>query len=112
MLKVLQQPQQEARAQPFRARRTYPEPQPEDQAVPILNCRASATLTAAAEAAAVTAVTAATAVYSAEAEAVAMARAADGTIEGMELGERAIGVQFHPEVEDRLDALFRFVVNG
>ena len=48
MLKVLQQPQQEARAQPFRARRTYPEPQPEDQAVPILNCRASATLTAAA----------------------------------------------------------------
>ena len=41
--------------------------------------------------------------------AVVSARALDDTIEGIELGERAIGVQFHPEVEDELDALFRFV---
>lgn len=37
------------------------------------------------------------------------ARAADGTIEGVEYGENVLGVQFHPEVDDKLPELFAFV---
>ena len=37
------------------------------------------------------------------------ARAADGTIEGLELGDRLLGVQFHPEVDAVHDALFAWV---
>ena len=37
------------------------------------------------------------------------ARAADGTIEGLELGGRLLGVQFHPEVDTVHDALFAWV---
>ena len=38
------------------------------------------------------------------------ARAADGTIEGVEYKDHILGVQFHPEVDDKLPELFRFVV--
>ena len=37
------------------------------------------------------------------------ARAADGTIEGLERGEQLLGVQFHPEVDAVHDALFAWV---
>ena len=37
------------------------------------------------------------------------ARHADGTIEGVEYGENVLGVQFHPEVDDKLPELFAFV---
>ncbi len=37
------------------------------------------------------------------------ARAADGTIEGLEQGGRLLGVQFHPEVDAAHDALFAWV---
>ena len=40
------------------------------------------------------------------------ARAADGTIEGLELGDRLLGVQFHPEVDAVHDALFAWVCGG
>lgn len=40
------------------------------------------------------------------------ARAADGTIEGLELGNRLLGVQFHPEVDAVHDALFAWVCGG
>ena len=36
-------------------------------------------------------------------------RARDGTIEAVEYADHVIGVQFHPEVDDTLDALFRFL---
>ena len=32
-----------------------------------------------------------------------------GTIEGIEFGENILGVQFHPEVDDKLPELFRFL---
>lgn len=35
--------------------------------------------------------------------------AADGTIEAIEFGRQVLGVQFHPEVDDSLDPLFRFL---
>jgi gamma-glutamyl-gamma-aminobutyrate hydrolase PuuD len=35
------------------------------------------------------------------------AKAEDGTVEAVEYGENIIGVQFHPEVERKLDCLFR-----
>lgn len=35
------------------------------------------------------------------------ARAQDGTVEALEYGENVLGVQFHPEVERKLDCLFR-----
>lgn len=34
------------------------------------------------------------------------ARAADGTIEGIEYGDRVLGVQFHPEADRNLEKLF------
>lgn len=37
------------------------------------------------------------------------ARAADGTIEGIENGSNILGVQFHPEVDDTLPEIFRFL---
>lgn len=40
------------------------------------------------------------------------ARAADGTIEGLEWGDRLLGVQFHPEVDAVHDALFAWVCGG
>lgn len=40
------------------------------------------------------------------------ARAADDTIEGLELGDRLLGVQFHPEVDAVHDALFAWVCGG
>lgn len=40
------------------------------------------------------------------------ARAADGTIEGLEWGNRLLGVQFHPEVDAVHDALFAWVCGG
>lgn len=40
------------------------------------------------------------------------ARAADGTIEGLEWGDRLLGVQFHPEVDAVHDALFAWVCEG
>lgn len=40
------------------------------------------------------------------------ARAADGTIEGLGLGDRLLGVQFHPEVDAVHDALFAWVCGG
>lgn len=36
-------------------------------------------------------------------------RAKDGTIEAIEYSDTVIGVQFHPEVDNTLDALFRFL---
>lgn len=36
-------------------------------------------------------------------------RTADGTIEMIEYADHVIGVQFHPEVDDKLDPLFRFL---
>ena len=38
------------------------------------------------------------------------ARAADGTAEAIECGERLLGVQFHPEVDREHDALFAHLV--
>lgn len=35
------------------------------------------------------------------------ARTADGTIEGLEYKSQMLGVQFHPEIDDELDALFK-----
>lgn len=35
------------------------------------------------------------------------ARTADGTIEGIEYGDKVLGVQFHPEADRCLEALFR-----
>lgn len=35
--------------------------------------------------------------------------AADGTIEGIENGDNILGVQFHPEVDDTLPEIFRFL---
>lgn len=35
--------------------------------------------------------------------------AADGTIEGIENGSNILGVQFHPEVDDMLPEIFRFL---
>ena len=35
--------------------------------------------------------------------------AADGTIEGIENGSNILGVQFHPEVDDSLPEIFRFL---
>lgn len=40
------------------------------------------------------------------------ARAADGTIEGLEWGDRLLGVQFHPEVDAVHDALFAWICGG
>lgn len=40
------------------------------------------------------------------------ARAEDGTIEGIEYGEKMLGVQFHPELEDTFDALFSFLMES
>lgn len=40
------------------------------------------------------------------------ARAADGTLEGLEWGDRLLGVQFHPEVDAVHDALFAWVCGG
>lgn len=37
--------------------------------------------------------------------------APDGTIEGVENGSNLLGVQFHPEVDDRLPQLFRFLTD-
>lgn len=37
------------------------------------------------------------------------ARAADGTIEGIENGSNILGVQFHPEVDDTLPEIFQFL---
>ena len=45
-------------------------------------------------------------------EDIAEFRAADGTIEGLELGDRLLGVQFHPEVDAVHDALFAWVCGG
>ena len=36
-------------------------------------------------------------------------RTDDGTIEAVEAGSNLLGVQFHPEVDDTLDPLFRFL---
>lgn len=40
----------------------------------------------------------------------AVAFTADGTIEGIEGGKDILGVQFHPEVEGEMDALFRDLI--
>ena len=37
-------------------------------------------------------------------------RTDDGTIEALEYGEQMLGVQFHPEADDRNDALFRWII--
>lgn len=39
------------------------------------------------------------------------ARAEDGVIEGVEYGDNVIGVQFHPDVDNELQALFDFLKN-
>ena len=38
------------------------------------------------------------------------ARAEDGTVEGLEYSDHILGVQFHPEADDTLLPLFRFLV--
>jgi len=37
------------------------------------------------------------------------ARADDGTIEAIEYGDKVLGVQFHPEADDKLNCLFEFL---
>ena len=39
------------------------------------------------------------------------ARAEDGTIEALEYGDKVLGVQFHPEIDDELSALIKSLID-
>ena len=42
-------------------------------------------------------------------ELIVNARADDGTIEGLEYGENILGIQFHPEIDDMLPEIYKFL---
>ena len=41
----------------------------------------------------------------------AVAFAEDGGIEGIEYGEKMLGIQFHPEIDQSFPGIFRFLTN-